>query len=131
MHSHKGSSSANRNKVMTPEQFKQVVEAITEGRYSWACVLILQFAGYNPVYFIPYRTYCRLVKENRLSNSSLPPASSAEVAPVTASKLSSQIRELAYLEDVQDGSPEGGSLSSWFDEVVPECFVFQLGLLRR
>jgi hypothetical protein len=58
-------SLAKRNKVMSPEQFNQVVEAITDGRYSWACVLILRFAGYNPVYFIPYRTYSRLVKENQ------------------------------------------------------------------
>ncbi|MGQ9872620.1 HetP family heterocyst commitment protein [Leptodesmis sp.] len=65
MNCHSANSLAKRNKVMSPEQFNQVVEAITEGRYSWACVLILRFAGYNPVYFIPYRTYSRLVNENQ------------------------------------------------------------------
>jgi hypothetical protein len=71
MDCHSANSLAKRNKVMSPEQFNQVVEAITEGRYSWACVLILRFAGYNPVYFIPYRTYSRLVKENQfLKNTS-------------------------------------------------------------
>lgn len=53
------------SKAMTSEQFDQVVEAISEGRYSWACVLILRFAGYNPVHFIPVRTYSRLLKETR------------------------------------------------------------------
>lgn len=49
---------------MTQEQFNQVVEAIVEGKYSWACVLILRFADYNPLHYIPYRTYKRLLKEN-------------------------------------------------------------------
>jgi hypothetical protein len=44
------------------EQFNQVVEAIIEGKYSWACVLMLRFTGYNPGDYIPYRTYNRLLK---------------------------------------------------------------------
>lgn len=52
------------DKVMTPEQFNQIVEAILDGKYSWACVLILSFAGYNPLHYIPYRTYNRLIKDN-------------------------------------------------------------------
>lgn len=57
-------SSANVNKKMDSEQLTQVVAAIVEGKYSWACVLILRFAGYNPLHYIPYRTYNRLMKEN-------------------------------------------------------------------
>jgi len=52
---------------MNSEQFDQVVEAIIAGKYSWACVLILRFSGYNPLHYIPYRTYNRLVKENDIS----------------------------------------------------------------
>ncbi len=52
------------DKAMTVEQFEQVVELIATGKYSWACVLILRIAGYNPLHYIPYRTYRRLVKEN-------------------------------------------------------------------
>lgn len=52
------------NRTMTEEQFCQVVEAILNGKYSWACLLILQFAGYNPLHYIPYRTYNRLMKDN-------------------------------------------------------------------
>ena len=47
------------------EQFNQIIEAITDGRYSWACVLILRCIGYNPIHYIPQRTYSRLIKENR------------------------------------------------------------------
>lgn len=52
------------NRAMTEDQFCQVVDAILNGKYSWACLLILQFSGYNPLHYIPYRTYNRLMKEN-------------------------------------------------------------------
>jgi hypothetical protein len=55
---------AKQEKVMTQEQFNQIVEAIVDGKYSWACVLILRFADFNPLHYIPYRTYKRLLKEN-------------------------------------------------------------------
>lgn len=54
--------------TITPEQLAQVIDAILEGKYSWACVLILQHAGYNPLHYIPYRTYNRLMKENCQNN---------------------------------------------------------------
>lgn len=52
------------DKVMSPEQVTQIIEAILDGKYSWACVLILRFAGYNPLHYIPYRTYNRLTKDH-------------------------------------------------------------------
>ena len=57
--------------MITPEQMHQVVEAVIDGRYSWACVLFLRFIGYNPLLFIPQRTYSRLIKEtNQVMNGS-------------------------------------------------------------
>lgn len=51
---------------MNKKQVEEVVEAILARKYSWACVLILRFHGYDPVDYIPYRTYIRLLKENYL-----------------------------------------------------------------
>lgn len=51
------------------EEFIQIVEAVLEGRYSWACVLFLRFAGFNPLHYIPYRTYNRLVKLKLVNTS--------------------------------------------------------------
>ena len=51
--------------AITPEQFNHIIEAIADGRYSWACVLILRCIDYNPIHYIPQRTYSRLIKENR------------------------------------------------------------------
>lgn len=49
---------------MNKKQVEEVVKAILARKYSWACVLILRFHGYDPVDYIPYRTYIRLLKEN-------------------------------------------------------------------
>ncbi len=64
MNYHVSSAQKNLARGLNPEQFNQIVEAIAGGKYSWACLLILRFAGYNPLHFIPYRTYSRLMKEN-------------------------------------------------------------------
>ncbi|MBW4670038.1 MAG: HetP family heterocyst commitment protein [Cyanomargarita calcarea GSE-NOS-MK-12-04C] len=96
------SSNQNMDKVMTTEQFNQVVEAISAGRYSWACVLILRFAGYNPLHFIPYRTYSRLLKENSLVSNPLlankKQMQSRTQSPINSSLSSKQIKNLDYLE---------------------------------
>ncbi|MFN6562635.1 MAG: HetP family heterocyst commitment protein [Nostoc sp. ChiSLP01] len=52
------------------EQIEQILKAIIAGKYSWACVLILRFSGYNPIDYIPYRTYIRLLKNNCLVETS-------------------------------------------------------------
>lgn len=61
-------SLAEFKKAMSPEQFDRVVDAILQGKYSWACVLILLNVGYNPLDYIPYRTYNRLLKDNQSSS---------------------------------------------------------------
>ena len=55
---------------MNKEQFSQVIAAILDGKYSWACLLILKFTGYNPLHYMPYRTYNRLIKDNGLARRS-------------------------------------------------------------
>lgn len=60
--------SSNLDTTVKAQQFDKVVEAIIAGKYSWACVLMLRFAGYNPLHYIPYRTYNRLLKENSQAN---------------------------------------------------------------
>jgi hypothetical protein len=128
-----GNPLVKRNKVMSPEQFNQIVEAITEGRYSWACVLILRFAGYNPVYFIPYRTYSRLVKENqRVSRvpDACPnqnphpdqrqsqPLSAVSIGDLSALQNLSSGNDLSTIETTTqpEGSLYGGLFVVWLEE---------------
>ena len=49
---------------ISTNQLNEITAAILDGKYSWACVLMLKFAGYNPLHYIPYRTYHRIVKDN-------------------------------------------------------------------
>ena len=94
---------------INPEQFDQVIEAILAGKYSWACVLMLKFVGYNPLHYIPYRTYNRLLKENsrnrgnttqknenlKIAKSTTEKRSETNLAP---SSLGKKFKDLAYLD---------------------------------
>jgi hypothetical protein len=85
------------DRKMTSEEFTKVIAAISEGKYSWACVLILQIAGYNPLHYIPYRTYNRLVKDN-----------------LTLHKQSRKIEDLEHLETSNQPQIRGGSCDRIF-----------------
>ncbi|MBW4588125.1 HetP family heterocyst commitment protein [Aetokthonos hydrillicola Thurmond2011] len=125
-------SNGNLEKKMNPEQLDRIVEAILAGKYSWACVLILRFAGYNPLHYIPYRTYNRLLKENSQVNRS----NQQQNENLKTNKLSSdkgsnsnvststlgKIKDLAYLEVVGKQKTEirGGNLEQWLATEVQE-----------
>ncbi len=69
MSQHLIKSQTQLNKVIDPSKFELIVSAISSGKYSWACLLILRFTGYNPLHYIPYRTYSRLMKNNSQKTS--------------------------------------------------------------
>jgi hypothetical protein len=122
---------SNLDKKIHPEQFDQVVEAILAGKYSWACVLMLRFVGYNPLHYIPYRTYNRLLKENsRMSRSNPQHSENIKIANQAAEKRSeahlapsclSKIKDLAYLEVVgkQKAEIRGGNMEQWLTKQKP------------
>jgi hypothetical protein len=94
------------DRVMQPEQFNQVIDAILSGKYSWACVLILKFAGYNPLHYIPYRTYNRIVKDNLVTKRD---AKSELNSPASAIAL----QDLGYVKSIesQENSVRGGAMT--------------------
>ncbi len=125
--------SSKLNKTIHPEQFDQVVEAILSGKYSWACVLMLRFSGYNPLHYIPYRTYNRLLKENtndtrsnqqqnnvtiQIAKQSPDKRNDKNLAPSSLGK----IKDLAYLDVVRKQKAEirGGGLEQWLTKQVQE-----------
>ncbi|MBW4613230.1 MAG: HetP family heterocyst commitment protein [Desmonostoc vinosum HA7617-LM4] len=94
------SSQTNCSKTISSEQLNQVIEAIADGRYSWACVLLLRFVDYNPLHFIPQRTYSRLIKENnKVTNF---PGSSHNR---NSSQDLNKINNLDYLENSHHKQP--------------------------
>jgi anthranilate/para-aminobenzoate synthase component I len=120
---------SNFKKPVHPEQFDQVVEAILAGKYSWACVLMLRFAGYNPLHYIPYRTYNRLLKDNsqgkansQKDNNGAAPASEKSSHNSIPSSCLSKIKDLAYMEVVgkQKREIRGGNLDEWLSAQMHE-----------
>jgi hypothetical protein len=118
-------SSSNSNererfdRAMAPEQFEQVIEAILAGKYSWACVLILRFAGYNPLHYIPYRTYNRIIKDNvpKKNRRSNPPEAGEDIIAIEPVKASgAKLHDLSYLEDMPTAASQkvGGGFSGLF-----------------
>ncbi|HBW57630.1 MAG TPA: hypothetical protein DEF27_07400 [Oscillatoriales bacterium UBA8482] len=91
-------------KAMSEEQFEQILDAILSGKYSWACVLILRFGGYNPLHYIPYRTYNRLAKDNNSNRQSQSNTTSVKSSlnTQTVPPGAGKVRDLAYLEPVPE-----------------------------
>lgn len=109
MYQNNSGKNSNLSKSIQPEQFDQLVEAILAGKYSWACVLILRFAGYNPLHYIPYRTYNRLLKEHsrptkiqqtQLEKLKQPPDSSSN-KNFTGGCMN-KIKDISYLETISN-----------------------------
>ena len=105
------------DKGMKPEQFTEIVDAILAGKYSWACVLLLRFSGYNPLQYIPYRTYNRLLKENcQVANNQTQSLNASnrysEPDEKSTQKCLNKVSDLAYLEVVgeQNTRIKGGNL---------------------
>jgi hypothetical protein len=125
----------NYQKAISPEQLNQVIEAITEGRYSWACVLLLRFVGYNPLHFIPQRTYSRLIKENSQPQSTMLSTTSRNLSASLQSSMNSattrassqvlnKIHDLDYMEtsDKKQTSLKGGNNLLVFPEPGKQFF---------
>jgi hypothetical protein len=99
-------SRTNIEQSIKPEQLTQIVAAILDGKYSWACFLLLRCAGYNPCDYFPYRTYHRLVKENggiEDSSKQGKPDCTASVKKTNCQdsvKQVSNIKDLPHLEKV-------------------------------
>ncbi|MBD1218100.1 HetP family heterocyst commitment protein [Aphanizomenon flos-aquae NRERC-008] len=95
---YQASSSQNDfHSVITPEQFNNIIAAITDGRYSWACVLILRCIDYNPIHYIPQRTYSRLMKENRQIVTPITSSQQKQKADVSTSVNSPNYRDSSQL----------------------------------
>ncbi|MEM7591998.1 MAG: HetP family heterocyst commitment protein [Cyanobacteria bacterium P01_A01_bin.83] len=110
MYQNLNSANSKLDKVMSDEQFNQIVEAIISGKYSWACLLILRFSGYNPLHYIPYRTYNRLMKMNREQNSqpakAITNSDNKSDLATARPKSTNRLRDLCCLEDMDRHSQQ-------------------------
>jgi len=109
-------SNTNREKSINSEQLNQILEAILDGKYSWACVLMLRFAGHNPLHYIPYRTYNRLQKQNCQQGGQKQGTTNTSSKHSSSQNCLSKITDLAHLEVLDEKSAKvyGGFLNHWF-----------------
>ena len=110
------STNSQLDRVMSEEQFERIVEAIAEGKYSWACLLILRFSGYNPLHYIPYRTYNRLMKTHLQTSQAAAKNDRIDSQKSnTQRQKSTKLRDLCYLEnaETQSSSIKGGRAFSF------------------
>ena len=125
MFSHSSAPTHKEYKSMTEEQFEEIVEAVLAGKYSWACVLILRAGGYNPLHYIPYRTYNRLIKNNCLRKGEKRQHNGANQSQelsqnkssgIHQQHLSSTLNNLNYLEKANnnEGKISGGLRIRWY-----------------
>lgn len=124
MNQYLSSARTNPEQKINSEQFNQIIEAIAAGKYSWACVLILHFANYNPLHFIPYRTYKRLIKENRQSSRLNRETTDSKTIGDRAPNCPSQIKDLSYQEEIgkQKNQVLGGNQEHWWDSQIKEYY---------
>ncbi|AFZ43299.1 HetP protein [Halothece sp. PCC 7418] len=107
----KSSFNEERNPIMSEEKFDQIIDAILAGKYSWACVLVLETAGYNPLHYIPYRTYNRLIKNNCTTS---PSDQQSKIQPKQtknsncSSSSTPHIKDLNYVKQTPHSKVKGG-----------------------
>ncbi|EKU98833.1 hypothetical protein Lepto7375DRAFT_8159 [Leptolyngbya sp. PCC 7375] len=91
------------------KQSDDVMTAILDGKYSWACVLWLRGKGYNPKEYIPCRTYNRLLKQQQIDCKQNNNSAGSQHQNSTHG-TGSQITDLSYLKDSHknDRSVRGG-----------------------
>jgi len=108
--------------VISEAKMQEIIDFILQGKYSSACVLLLEETGHEPLHYIPYRTYNRLQKQRlqevKSHNAAVIPSS----PPVTP--LKKRIADLDYIESLADhpSSPISGGNARWsFKPVKTNC----------
>ncbi len=115
-------SSTHQNQpsiAISEDNMATIIDAILDGKYSYACLIALEAAGYEPTQYIPYRTYNRLQKQRQ--------AKGRKTAPIEnkVSHLNSVTSELDYIEPIgaEEASVSGGHSHRW-DEYSQDNVLF-------
>ena len=108
---------------LNQNQLDEIVTAILAGKYSWACFLLLRHAGYNPLDYIPYRTYNRLIKDNMPVGKSSNTNVCQMVRGTDRKPALSNINDLDYLDTIHQRAmaTKGGYLPQGED--VDNLFI--------
>lgn len=118
-------SNDRKSERVTQEQMAEIIGAILSGKYSWACVLMLTYLGYEPMHYLPDRTMSRLTKENGFPRQPLKSADKPtsifskkqdhRLEDFNSSQRRGTLRDLSHLEPVGSSAKflTGGKRSSY------------------
>jgi hypothetical protein len=100
---------------------EEIIDAILQGKYSSACLLLLEETGHDPLHYIPYRTYNRLQKQRQQEIRARNRALSATANP-TVTSLRAKMADLDYIEILPDqaSTAKGGSVH-WLESAHKSC----------
>ena len=87
------------------EKMEEIIDFILQGKYSSACLLLLESTGQDPLHYIPYRTYNRLQKQRQQAVRSAIEEKTTDTTP-----LRSRLSDLDYVEALPEKahSVQGG-----------------------
>ena len=84
--------------AIAQDKMEHIIDCILQGKYSSACLLLLEATGHNPLHYIPYRTYNRLQKQRQQAKCAA--GTSSQGAPGVA-PLSVKMDDLDYVEPLE------------------------------
>ena len=83
------------------EKMDEIVDFILQGKYSSACLLLLESTGQDPLHYIPYRTYNRLQKQRQQARLQAAAAKTV-VRGTPEDSRRSQLTDLDYIEPLPE-----------------------------
>jgi hypothetical protein len=119
--------------AISEEKMEEIIDSILQGKYSSACLLLLEETGHDPLHYIPYRTYNRLQKQRQQEIRARMPA---VIKPAVASlddkryrKVSNlsvsdlKMADLDYIETLPEQalSTQGGNIRWPFETTYKSC----------
>lgn len=99
------SQQTSPDNTISDDKMEKIIDAVIDGKYSYACLIMLEEAGYDPTHYIPYRTYNRLQKQHQANYQSAQKSTTKVTAlrpNVAAQKIAnSSIADIDYVESVK------------------------------
>lgn len=94
------------------KKIDEIVDFILQGKYSSACLILLESIGQDPLHYIPYRTYNRLQKQRQQAVMG-----NVEAKNTAALDGRSRLTDLDYVEPLPESLRvvQGGFGTVWSD----------------
>jgi hypothetical protein len=118
----------NESNTISEAKMEKIIDAILQGQYSQACLLLLEATSRNPLHYIPYRTYNRLQKQRQQAASYRHDQQPTTTTTASVTALKPRIADLDYIENLSEKTPSikggqslGRDMVRWLHSHVHIC----------